>query len=116
MKADRPAAVTLVACLYLVLGIVTLLGGIWLVLNDHMIWGPITLAAAFVTLLMAAGIFQGWSVMWFIGLLLSTLGIIGGILMIPVPIVNILGIISILVNVLTIIYLLQPHVKDFFLG
>ena len=116
MAADRPIAVTLVACLYLTLGVITLIGGVWLIAGHHMIWGPITLVSSIIILLMSAGIFKGWDAMWYIGLLLSVFGIIGGILMIPVPIVNIIGVASILINILTIVYLLQPHVKDFFLG
>ena len=115
MVAERPVTVTLVACLYLLLGIVTLAAGIWLVFGDHMLWGPITLAAAAIISVLTAGFFMGWSVMWYLGIIMSVLGIISGLLMLFIPIVNVLGAISVLANILIIVYLFRPHVKDFVL-
>ena len=59
-------------------------------------------------LIAAYGLWVGAGWAWWLTIILSILGIIGGILSLPV------GIITIFIEILIIYYFTRPHVKEFF--
>ena len=59
-------------------------------------------------LINAYGLWVGKSWAWWLTIILSVLGIIGGLLSLPV------GIIGIIIYILIIYYFTRPHVKEFF--
>lgn len=59
-------------------------------------------------LITAYGLWVGKSWAWWLTIILSVLGIIGGLLSLPV------GIIGIIIYILIIYYFTRPHVKEFF--
>ena len=59
-------------------------------------------------LIVAYGLWVGAGWAWWLTIILSILGIIGGILSLPV------GIITIFIEILIIYYFTRPHVKEFF--
>lgn len=56
----------------------------------------------------AYGLWNGKSWAWWLTIILSVIGIIGGLISLPS------GIISIIINILIIYYFTRPHVKEFF--
>jgi len=64
--------------------------------------------AGILYLINAYGLWVGKSWAWWLTIILSVLGIIGGLLSLPV------GIIGIIIYILIIYYFTRPHVKEFF--
>ena len=70
--------------------------------------GIIMIVAGLFALIVATAFLKGWTIAWYLGLILHALSVIGGIITFPV------GVLSMLVSLVIIYYLFRPHVKEFF--
>ncbi|MBR4503847.1 MAG: hypothetical protein IKP20_02600 [Candidatus Methanomethylophilaceae archaeon] len=107
--------VTLVALLYIVLGILMALAALALLLSIVAL-GPVGLVGsaipgigALICFVIALGFLKGWKAWWYLGLIFSIIGIVVGLFSLPA------GIIGIIINIVIIYYLFRPNVKSYFL-
>lgn len=128
---ERPTGVTILAILEIIGGIISLIGGLAIIILFAAVGGMMgrvpeaALFAAFfgafgaviggllivisiVCFIIAYGFLKGRGWAWVLGLIFAIIGIISGIISLPT------GIISIIINGLIIYYLTRPHVKAFF--
>ncbi len=120
MGAKRPLLVTLIGVLYLIFALLCIAAGIVFLLTGTSIdpdpdlqalsgiAGGVYVVVGLIYLIISLGFFKGWKLWWYLGVIFSILGIIGGILILPE------GIIIILVYLIVIWYLFRDNVKAFF--
>lgn len=109
-QKHRPLGVTIIAILLIIAGIISLVGGLILLI---VLVGFIFLALGIAYLVMAYGLWKGKGWAWTISLILAGIGIIMGIVYIIQD--NLAGgIVSIIINGVIIYYLFRPNVKAFF--
>src|SRR5579863_8598384 len=130
MKPQRPTGVTILAILYLLFGVVALLLGALLaaaggsgVLNSvgyGGLSGIVSVIGGGVAIAGVLGILVGWG-MWsgkgwarLVALVLSVIGLIGGLGSLAIG--SFSGIVSLIIDALVIWYLFRPHVKAYFGG
>ena len=77
--------------------------------SDHRRFG---LVVGLIYILVGVGFLSGWSIMWYLGIILGALAIILNVLSL---FVGTLRVIPILISLIIILYLLKPNVKRFFL-
>lgn len=121
-RNSRPLLVTLVAVLNILIGLaailvggvtfagLTILGGI----EIGAVTGGTSVAVGLIYILVGVGFLGGWSIMWYLGIVLEGISVILNIMSIFVG--NVSAIISILISLIIILYLLKPNVKRYFLG
>ena len=63
-------------------------------------------------LIVAGGLWNGWRIMWYLGVIISIVSIISSIISILAS--GPFGILGIILNLLIIYYLFRPKVKEFF--
>ncbi len=100
-KPDRPLFVTIVAALYIILGVVTIIGGV-ILLN---VVGAIP---GIIVLVIGVGLWKGWKIFWYLGVIFAIIDLIISIFAFPV------GIISLIISIIILWYLFRPNVKAFF--
>lgn len=106
----RPLGVTIIAILLIIAGVISLVGGLILLI---ILVGFIFLALGIAYLVMAYGLWKGKGWAWTISLILAGIGVIMGIVYIIQD--NLAGgIVSIIINGVIIYYLFRPNVKAFF--
>ena len=110
--ADRPLLVTIVAALCIILGLIGLAGGA-LLLGVNATVGWVTIIIGLITFIVGCALWDGWTIAWYLGLILSVVNIIFAVYNI-VANDNWSGILEIIVAVIVIWYLLRPNVKEFF--
>ncbi|MDO5852547.1 MAG: hypothetical protein Q4Q62_00480 [Thermoplasmata archaeon] len=126
----RPILVTLIGILYLLIGIVVILGAVGLsyvsidTLIDHGLdrtvadllssFGIGVAVLGVIYVILAIGFFRGWSVMWYLGVLFTVLGIIGSLSLLLMT--GGISVIGLIVEVAIMWYLFRRNVKQFFLG
>lgn len=109
-QKHRPLGVTIIAILLIIAGVISLVGGLILLI---VLVGFIFLALGIAYLVMAYGLWKGKGWAWSISLILAGIGVIMGIVYIIQD--NLAGgIVSILINGVIIYYLFRPNVKAFF--
>jgi uncharacterized membrane protein (DUF2068 family) len=109
-QKHRPLGVTIIAILLIIAGVISLVGGLILLI---VLVGFIFLALGIAYLVMAYGLWKGKGWAWSISLILAGIGIIMGIVYIIQD--NLAGgIVSIIINGVIIYYLFRPNVKAFF--
>jgi len=119
--ADRPFLITLIGILTLLVGLVLLFVGVVLVVAPDSDFADVgisigaldalgfgTLIIGIFALIVAVAFLNGWTIAWYLGILLHGIDLILSILMFPA------GIITLLISALIIYYLFRPHVKAFF--
>jgi len=109
-QKHRPLGVTIIAVLLIVAGLISIVGGLILLI---VLVGFVFLALGIAYLVMAYGLWKGKGWAWTISLILSVIGIIMGIVYITQDNLG-GGIASIIINGLIIYYLNRPNVKAFF--
>lgn len=132
--SGRPFVVTLIGILYgliavawLAVGIVALIVGDSIIddmVSDDpdldflsgtsLVLGIVSIIVGAVYALICAGFLRGWSIMWYLGVLFSVLGVIGGVLSLLVA--QFYMVIEIAVCLVVLVYLFKPNVREFFLG
>jgi uncharacterized membrane protein (DUF2068 family) len=109
-QKHRPLGVTIIAILLIIAGVISLVGGLILLI---VLVGFIFLALGIAYLVMAYGLWKGKGWAWSISLILAGIGVIMGIVYIIQD--NLAGgIVSIIINGVIIYYLFRPNVKAFF--
>jgi uncharacterized membrane protein (DUF2068 family) len=109
-QKHRPLGVTIIAILLIIAGVISLVGGLILLI---ILVGFIFLALGIAYLVMAYGLWKGKGWAWTISLILAGIGVIMGIVYIIQD--NLAGgIVSIIINGVIIYYLFRPNVKAFF--
>ncbi|MDO5852546.1 MAG: hypothetical protein Q4Q62_00475 [Thermoplasmata archaeon] len=127
---QRPLLVTILAAIYILVGIISIIGGIAcnMVTPQDLIdagvskdiadvagtVGIILAVLGVVYLIVAAGFLKGWSVMWYLGVIISVISIIGCIYMAVTG--NWTSAILLIIDLVILWYLFRPNVKLFFLG
>lgn len=109
-QKHRPLGVTIIAILLIIAGVISLVGGLILLI---VLVGFIFLALGIAYLVMAYGLWKGKGWAWSISLILAGIGIIMGIVYIIQDNLG-GGIVSIIINGVIIYYLFRPNVKAFF--
>lgn len=102
--AKRPLMVTILGALYVIMGI--LFGLLFFEIP------PLAIIIALIYIVIGVGFLRGWKIMWYLGVIFSILGIIGGLFTLLV----LVGIIPLIINIIILVYLFKPNVKRFFLG
>jgi lysylphosphatidylglycerol synthetase-like protein (DUF2156 family) len=127
MKPQRPTGVSVLAILYLLFGVIALLVGALAASRGSSILssagygslsGLIAIVGGVAVVVGLFGILVGWGMWsgkgwaWWVALILSALGLIGGLgsLAFGTP----SGIVSLVIDGLVIWYLFRPHVKAYF--
>jgi len=127
---ERPAGITVLVVLQVIGAVLLLISSLGLLFLSAFIAGflPSTipsfvpglvsgffsLVAGFMVIMALIGFFIAWGLWtgkgwtWIIALILAILGVIGGLLTLPI------GIVTIIIQGLIIYYLTRPHVKAFF--
>lgn len=121
-SASRPIFVTIVGILYILPAILSILYGIIVAagvvavsgsiaegINASLIGAPI-IVAGLISFIIGYGILKGWRIMWYLGVIFAILSILGSLLMITA----IVGIVSLVINIIILYYLFRPGVKAFF--
>ena len=119
--ANRPFLITLIGGLTLLVGLVLVLVGALLFFTPDSAFADVNLnikaidslgAGALVLgiifLVVAFAFLKGWTIAWYLGILIHGVDVILSLMMFP------LGIVSMVLSLLIIYYLFRPHVKEFF--
>ncbi|HID05244.1 MAG TPA: hypothetical protein EYH45_03790 [Candidatus Caldiarchaeum subterraneum] len=125
--AARPTGVTILAVLEIIGGILSLLGGVGLMVLAGfaatvpvvgIFAGVLVALGAALTLLgilsfiVAYGLLKGMGWAWMLALILSIIGVIIGVVSLVQGGVS--AVVGIIINVIIIYYLTRPHVKQYF--
>lgn len=118
---SRPILVTVIALLYLLSGILMLVGAVGLFTDSIVIedadvaslGGTGLLIGAVISLLLFYGFWKGWSVFWYLGVIFTAIGAIAGVVALFTT--GPAGIVSLIIDVLILFYLFSSKVKRFFL-
>ena len=126
-EKDRPLFVTIVAILYFIGALILIIGGILIALGTiaasaisaepimgltGAAMGAVCVVMGIIYLIIAGGLWNGWKIMWYLGVILSALSALLGIVTILAS--GFAGIVGILINLLILYYLFRPNVKEFF--
>lgn len=117
--AKRPLLITVLGALYALMGILIVLAAIALFFVDlstidsaladaGALLGGGVLVFGLVYLIIGYGFLNGWTIMWYLGIIFSAIGALGSLLTIPA------GLVSLVINVVILYYLFRPQVKSFF--
>ena len=130
---DRPILVTVIAILYALGALILIIGGVGMAIGAESIideiiaedpemsflegmglaFGIAVLIVGLVIAVVSYGFLKGWSVMWYIGLILAVLGAISSLISIAFGQFG--AILSLAIAVIIILYLFKDNVKLFFL-
>ena len=122
-SAKRPMLISLIGYLYMLGALMFLLLGVLfflgigessLDLNGMDLGGSLTLAgglfvvAAIVFFIVAKAFLDGWTIAWYLGVILQAITLVGGLLAFPA------GLVATVVSAIILYYLFRPAVKSFF--
>lgn len=130
---DRPLIVTIIGILYvlfalalLILAVVVMVSGDAIITeiiedNPDMDWlegseiivGATILIGAVVEGILGYGFLKGWSIMWYLGIILTIAGAVFSIMVVATG--AFASIVTLLIQVVILLYLFKPNVKQFFL-
>lgn len=115
----RPLLVTLIAVIFLLLGLFGLFSGIVFVVTGVAVGTDMEAFAGLagggmavlglIYLIIAVGFLKGWSLWWYLGILFSIVGIVLGLLAFPA------GLVATVLSIIVLWYLFRDNVKRFFL-
>lgn len=116
--AKRPLLISIIGWFYMIVGIITLLSSIALFLNlgaiDLGIEGGVEIIGgggvvlALILIVIGKAFLDGWTIAWYLGVILMGLGLIGGLFALPA------GLVGTVVAAVVLYYLFRPGVKSFF--
>lgn len=130
---DRPILVTVIAILYALGALILIIGGVGMAIGGESIideiiaedpemsflegmglaFGIAVLIVGLVIAVVSYGFLKGWSVMWYLGLILAVLGAISSLISIAFGQFG--AIFSLAIAVIIVLYLFKDNVKLFFL-
>jgi lysylphosphatidylglycerol synthetase-like protein (DUF2156 family) len=127
MESDkkRPILITIIAVLTFLGGLLALIAGIVLAAGivstsdldpdianlGTALWAAL-IVLGLIYIILAGGFWNGWKVMWYLGVIFSGIGLIFGIASFFFG--TFVGIIPIIIDILILYYLFRPGVKEFF--
>lgn len=122
---SRPILITLLALLYFLVGVLCIIGGAALITGAvtaedleegasdlGTIGGAVALIYGLIMVVIAGGFWNGWKIMWILGVIFSALGAIFGIVSIFQT--GFGGILPTIMACIILWYLFRPKVKSFF--
>jgi len=123
--ADRPLLITIIAVLAIIVGILTIMGGLLMVAADEVLdgmvdldlsWihalGYISIVLGLLALIVGYSLWKGWTIAWYLSLIYFA---VNGILsLVNIVLGSYSDILSLVIAVVVIYYLFRPHVKSFF--
>ena len=123
MAESRPILISLLAILYFIVGIIVVIGGILLVTGTNLVedgalgslgtlGGGAMIIVGIIGLIVAGGLWNGWKIMWYLGVILMIVGIASQIYLIIKG--DYTSIVGIIIEVLILFYLTRPKVRAFF--
>lgn len=117
--AERPLGVTIIGILWILLGLFLLLSGlgvgtllVLITAGLGVIVGGVIALLGLITLALGVGCFQGWSWVWIVGVIITGLHLILGL--IGLLFTGGASIISLIISAIILYYLFQPNVKAWF--
>ena len=116
---ERPLGVTILGILWIIIGLLALLGGLGVAVVGTLLAGIFGLIIGFVLVIigiidlaLGIGCFKAWPWVWTIGVILSILNIVIGLVSLLTSGAG--ALISIIIAVVILYYLYQPQVKAYF--
>ena len=119
---DRPLLISIIAILYFISGILCILSGIVLALGmisvdtnlavSSAVFGGVAVIMGLILLVIAGGFWNGWRIMWYLGVIFTGIGIIVSIM--ALISMQLGAVISLVIYLLIMYYLFRPKVKEFF--
>jgi hypothetical protein len=123
--APRPILITIIAILEFVIGLLILVGGVLLIAGvisagdvdpEFADLGNaasiVMIVIGLLNIIIAGGFWNGWSIMWYIGLIVNGIGLIVAIYGLITT--GIGSAIPLVIYAVILFYLFRPGVKDFF--
>jgi len=117
--SDRPLGVTIIGILWIIGGLLLLLGGGGLALGFGALFGAMGVAfGAFfaiiglLELLLGVGCFMAWPWVWTVGVIITAINLLSAIY--AVITTGWGALISLIISLIILYYLFQPHVKAYF--
>lgn len=121
---DRPFLVTVISVLYIVLAVILLAGGALILAGGVMsdiegstllgeLGGGALLVFGLIVLVIGAGLYRGWKIMWYLGVLFAIIGALSSLISIvsgSVP-----SVVPLAITLIIVWYLFRKNVKSFFL-
>lgn len=123
----RPIIIAILAILYFIIGVLGIIAGILVITGGVALdqisegeglielgagAGAVIIVLSLISLIIAGGFWNGWKIMWYIGVIFTIISLIGGIASIFVG--GFIGIIPLIIDIIILWYLFRPNVKAFF--
>ena len=112
----RPLGIKIISVLFLIAGIFYLIGGIGGVLDiealKSSVGGIAGIIAGLIYMLIGYGIWSGWKVMWYLGVIFAIIGLISAIFSIFND--DYMYVINVIIEIVILWYLFKANVKSFF--
>lgn len=132
-EVDRPIGVSIVSALYALMALVfIILGVVFIGVGDvlieeilkdnpemdylnglNLIFGGVIMVVGLIAALISFGLYKGWGIMWYVGMILAVIGILMSLLSLAVGSIG--SIVPLVIDAVIVYYLLRPNVKMFFL-
>ena len=116
---ERPLGVTIIGILWIILGILGLLAGAWLITRGTvlfgafgLLFGAIFIIIGIIEIVFGYGCFQAWPWVRTVGVILTAISLLMGIVSIVTSGAG--ALLSIVISGIILYYLFQPHVKAYF--
>lgn len=116
--AKRPLLISIIGYIYLLMGLTMLFVGMAAIFGLSItvpgllvVGGPIgagLLVTGLILFVIAYGFLNGWSIMWYLGVIISALMALSSLLALPA------GMVTLVINAVILYYLFRPGVKKFF--
>ena len=119
IMTERPLGVTILGILWILGGLLALLGGLGIAAIGSLVAGPIGFGVGvvfiiigIVDLALGIGCFKAWPWVWTVGVIFSILSIIMGVYSLVTT--GLAAVIGLIIPVIILYYLFQPKVKAYF--
>ncbi|MDO5862216.1 MAG: hypothetical protein Q4Q58_05445 [Thermoplasmata archaeon] len=127
---QRPLLITILGAVIVLLGLFLIIGGAALhgtdvstlidqgldpdIANNAGAIGIVLMVFGILYLIVAAGFFQGWSFIWYLGIVVMAIGLVSNLYYTATGMYT--NIIAVIIDLIIIYYLFRPNVKEYFLG
>jgi hypothetical protein len=125
-EKERPTLISILAIIYFVIGLMALIGGILTTMGIAIgmsveeelrglgleFIGIGIIVYGLIMIIVAGGFWNGWKIMWYIGVIVSIIGVILGVA--SIVFTAFVGIIPLIIDIIILWYLFRPPVKEFF--
>ena len=124
-EASRPILISLIAILYFLSGLLLLAAGVMLAIGaavidlsdldlglTGMVGGAVFAVIGIIALIIAGGLWNGWRIMWYLGMIFSVVAILASIIALLTTGGFSIG--TLVINLIIVFYLTRDGVKEFF--